>query len=71
MKYEKEPMRILTPAPNGTYEVTVMVTAHEAITFTIYSQSRRVMARDVKMKDGSRAWKFTYCATEICRLCRR
>ena len=45
MKYEKEPMRILTPASNGTYEVTVMVTAHVDITFTIYWQSRRVMVR--------------------------
>ncbi len=59
MKYEKEPMRILTPAPNGTYEVTVMVTAHEDITFTIYSQSRRVMARDVKMKSGEKR-DFTF-----------
>ena len=32
MNYEKEPLHISTSVPNGTYEVTVTVTAHEDIT---------------------------------------
>ena len=35
MNYEKEPLHISTSVPNGTYEVTVTVTAHEDIVFTI------------------------------------
>ena len=31
MNYEKEPLHISTSVPNGTYEVTVTVTAHEDI----------------------------------------
>ena len=44
MNYEKEPLHISTPVPNA-YEVTVTVTAHEDIVFTILSQSRRFMAQ--------------------------
>ena len=46
MNYEKEPLHISTPVPNGTYEVTVTVTAHEDIVFTMLSQSRRFMAKE-------------------------
>lgn len=49
MNYEKEPLHISTSVPNGTYEVTVTVTAHEDIVFTILSQSRRFMAQDINL----------------------
>ena len=52
MNYEKEPLHISTPVPNGTYEVTVTVTAHEDIIFTILSQSRRFMAQDINLGKG-------------------
>ena len=52
MNYEKEPLHISTAVPNGTYEVTVTVTAHEDIVFTILSQSRRFMAQDVSLSKG-------------------
>ena len=52
MNYEKEPLHISTSVPNGTYEVTVTVTAHEDIIFTILSQSRRFMAQDIKLGKG-------------------
>ena len=35
-----------------TYEVTVTVTAHEDMIFTILSQSRRFMAQDIKLGKG-------------------
>lgn len=50
MNYEKEPLHISTSVPNGTYEVTVTVTAHEDIIFTILSQSRRFMATRYKSR---------------------
>ena len=52
MNYEKEPLHISTSVPNGTYEVTVTVTAHEDMIFTILSQSRRFMAQDIKLGKG-------------------
>ncbi|MCD8181217.1 MAG: rhamnogalacturonan acetylesterase [Firmicutes bacterium] len=52
MNYKHKPLHISTPVPNGTYEVTVTVTAHEDITFTILAQSRRFMAQDVTLKKG-------------------
>ena len=52
MNYEKEPLHISTSVPNGTYEVTVTVTAHEDIIFTILSQSRRFMAQDINLGKG-------------------
>lgn len=54
MNYENHPLHISTPVPNGTYEVTVTVTAHEDITFTIYAQSRRVMVQDDTMRNGEK-----------------
>lgn len=52
MDYINEPLHISTPVPNGTYEVTLTITAHGDITFTILSQSRRFMVQDEKMKKG-------------------
>ena len=52
MNYKNEPLHISTHVPNGTYEVTVSVTAHEDITFTILSQSRRFMVQDASLKKG-------------------
>ncbi len=53
MNYKHKPLHISTPVPNGTYEVTITVTAHEDITFTILAQSRRFMAQDVTLKKGA------------------
>ncbi len=59
MNYKNEPLHISTPVPNGTYEVTVSVTAHENITLTILSQSRRFMIQDAHMAKGD-ARDFTF-----------
>lgn len=59
MNYEKNPLQISTPVPNGTYEVTLTVTAHEAITLSILSQSRRFMIQDAAMKKDEKR-KFTF-----------
>ena len=55
MNYEKEPLHISTSVPNGTYEVTVTVTAHEDIVFSILSQSRRFMAQDINGRTKMRS----------------
>ncbi len=47
-------MHISTPVPNGTYETTLTITAHEDITFTVLSQSRRFMVKDAVMKGGEK-----------------
>lgn len=53
MNYEKEPLCISTPVPNGTYEVTVTISAHEDIVFTVLAQSRRFMAQNIELKKGA------------------
>ena len=59
MNYEKKPLHISTPVPNGTYEVTVTITAHSDIVFTIYAQSRRIMVQEHSMKAGEKK-DFTF-----------
>lgn len=54
MDYRKEPMVISTPVPNGTYEVTLTVTAHEDIVLSVLTQSRRFMVQDISMKKDER-----------------
>ncbi len=59
MNYTNNPLHISTPVPNGTYEVTLTVTAHEDITLAVLSQSRRFMVQDTEMKkDESRDFTF-------------
>lgn len=59
MNYKNEPLHISTPVPNGTYEVTLSVTAHEDIVISVLSQSRRFMAQDIEMtKDEARDFVF-------------
>ncbi len=52
MTYEKEPLHIHTDVPNGAYEVTLSITAHEDIVFSALTQSRRFMVRDAKLSKG-------------------
>lgn len=52
MNCKYEPLHIHTPVPNGTYEVTVTVTAHEDIVFSILAQSRRFMIEDAELRKG-------------------
>lgn len=59
VNYTREPLHISTPVPNGTYEVTVTVTAHEDIVFTIYAQSRRIMVQNYELKSGEKK-DFTF-----------
>lgn len=69
MNYNNEPLHISLKAPHGTYEVTVSVTAHEDITFTVYAQSRRVMVQNYEMKKGeSRDFTFN---VSVCDKLRR
>lgn len=54
MNYQHKPLHVKIPVPNGTYEVTLTVTAHEDITLTILSQSRRFMVQDTKMSKNEK-----------------
>ncbi len=49
-KFEKEPLEIFLAVPNGTYEVTVDLKAHCDTVFTIYSQHRSFVDRDVEIR---------------------
>ncbi|MDD6485242.1 MAG: rhamnogalacturonan acetylesterase [Clostridiales bacterium] len=53
IKYENEPLKLEFHVPNGTYEVNVTVHADEDTEFSVYSQSRRFMARNIKISAGS------------------
>lgn len=55
MDYDKEPMLIRTPVPNGTYEVTLTITAHEDIVFSVFTQSRRFAVQDMDLKKNCSA----------------
>lgn len=57
MDYNYEPLHIHTPVPYGTYEVTVTVSAHEDIIFSVLAQSQHFMAQDIELKKG--------CTTDI------
>jgi lysophospholipase L1-like esterase len=50
--YKLEPLEIELNAPNGTYEVTVNITAHNDTVFTIYAQHRSFIVRDYPIKSG-------------------
>ncbi len=50
--YINEPLEINMPAPNGTYEITVTITAHSDTTFSLYSQHRSFIVRDREIKKG-------------------
>lgn len=50
--YKLEPLEIKLNAPNGTYEVTVSLTANSDTVFTIYSQHRSFIVRDHEIKKG-------------------
>lgn len=62
--YEKEPMEIKIPVPNGTYEVTLHITGTEDTVFTVLAQTRRFMLSDVPIKKGERK-DFTF-AVSVC-----
>lgn len=47
--YTNEPLLISMEVPNGNYEVTVSVRAHENTVFSILSQARRFIANDVRI----------------------
>jgi len=50
--YENEPLMISLRVPNGNYEVTVSVTAHEDTVFSIRTQTRRFVLTDEPIKAG-------------------
>ena len=50
--YINEPLVISMPVPNGNYEVTLSITAHEDTVFSVLSQSRRFIRNDVEIKSG-------------------
>ncbi len=55
MNCKYEPLHIHTSVPNGVYEVTVTVSAHDNIVFSILSQFRRFMVQDAALKEGESA----------------
>lgn len=50
--YINEPLVISMAVPNGNYEVTLSIKAHEDTVFSVLSQSRRFIRNDVVIKDG-------------------
>ena len=50
--YINEPLVISMAVPNGNYEVTLSVKAHEDTVFSVLSQSRRFIRNDVEIKNG-------------------
>lgn len=50
--YINEPLAISMAVPNGNYEVTLSVKAHEDTVFSVLSQSRRFIRNDVEIKNG-------------------
>ncbi len=50
--YVNEPLVISMAVPNGNYEVTVTIKAHEDTVFSIFTQSRRFIRNDVEIKNG-------------------
>lgn len=49
--YELEPLEINLNVPNGNYEITVNIKAHSDTVFTLYSQNRYFILRDVHIKE--------------------
>ncbi len=64
LSYEKEPMEIKIPVPNGTYEVTLHVTSSEDTVFSVLVQTRRFVLSDVPIKRGEKK-DFTF-AVSVC-----
>lgn len=52
IKYEKEPLLIETPVPNGNYEVTLTIKADCDTVYDVYSQNRRFIVQDREIKKG-------------------
>ncbi len=50
--YTNEPLVISMAVPNGNYEVTLSIKAHEDTVFSVLSQSRRFIRNDVAIKNG-------------------
>lgn len=48
--YTNEPLVISMEVPNGNYEVTVSIKAHEDTVFSLLSQARRFIRNDVEIK---------------------
>ncbi|MGM9937456.1 MAG: GDSL-type esterase/lipase family protein [Candidatus Ornithomonoglobus sp.] len=58
--YTLEPLTIELAVPNGAYEVTVNIKAHNDTVFTIYSQHRSFVDRDVEIeKNGEYTKTFS------------
>ena len=57
--YMEEPLEIVLAAPEGNYEVTVDIKAHEDTSFCIFAQHRSFAARDEYIKSGeTRSFTF-------------
>ena len=52
IKYEKEPLTIENSLPNGNYEVTLTIKAHCDTVYDVYSQNRRFIVQDRKIRKG-------------------
>lgn len=50
--YEKEPLKIVTPVPNGNYEVTLNLKASSDTVYSVFSQHRRFIEIDREIKNG-------------------
>lgn len=52
IKYRKEPIELQYAVPNGNYEVRLSVTAETDAVYNVYSQNRRFVVEDRKIKVG-------------------
>lgn len=64
IKYTEEPMQIITPVPNGNYEVTLTVSAMSDTMFSVTVQNRRFVVLDCKINRGE-VKEFTF-AVNVC-----
>lgn len=52
VKYQKQPLKLRFNIANGNYKADLSITAKEDTIYTVYSQNRRFMAKDVKINAG-------------------
>ena len=64
IKYINEPLQIITPVPNGNYEVSLTINAMSDTTFSVTVQNRRFVVMDQEIKRGE-VKVFTF-AVNVC-----
>lgn len=69
VKYQNQPLKLRFNIANGNYKADLSITAKEDAIYTIYSQNRRFMAKDVKIQAGET--QIITCVINACDYIRR